>query len=225
MCGRFTLSKTPKEVADHFGVILPENSGIPLFNAAPGQSLPVITQKEPGQIALMHWGMTAAWQKSGGQQIINARSETLTKKKLFGDLVREGRCLVPADGFYEWMKLGRRKQPFRFLLKSESVFAFAGLVGRFTNPAGEQVEAFAILTTAANELVAGVHNRMPVIIREGREAEWISESLPEAAMASFFEPFPAAGMQAYKVSPGVNKASVNHAGLIRPWEDPTLTLF
>lgn len=225
MCGRFTLAKKPKEIAERFQISIPDDIPVPAFNAAPGQLLPVISRQDPDKLVLVRWGLSAPWLRSGSQLVINARSETLASKRMFRELLETGRCLVPADGFYEWRKGGSRKQPYRFTLQGEKIFAFAGLMQEQTNDDGEETLAFTILTTDANELVAGIHNRMPVILPAEAEKAWIEEGVAGAALQELLRPYPAGQMHSYTVSPGVNNARVNHPGLIDPWKDNTLTLF
>ena len=228
MCGRFTLAKHPREISERFRITIPDElttpvlSALPVFNAAPGQSLPLVTQKDPEQLSMAQWGIPTPWKTRG--LVINARSETLASKKMFSGLLAGGRCLVPADGFYEWQKQQGKKQPFRFVLEDKGMFAFAGLWGFFPLEGREDIPAFTILTTAANALVSDIHDRMPVILAGEMEQAWLSGSLAEDDIKNIFQPFPAGQMRSYKVSPSVNKATVNHSGLIEPWKDNTLTL-
>jgi putative SOS response-associated peptidase YedK len=223
MCGRFTLAKKPGDISDRFQIIIPPVLDVPVFNAAPAQLLPVIAQKDPERLSMVRWGISPTW--SQGQLVINARSETIATKKMFSPLLEEGRCLIPADGFFEWQKRGGKKQPYRFTLKDEGLFAFAGLLGTYTDPTGQKTVAFTILTTEANELVSEIHNRMPVILPRETEKDWIAGKLGPEDIQSLLQPYPAGMMQSYMVSPGVNNARVNHPGLIDPWKDNTLTLF
>lgn len=226
MCGRFTLAKQPREISERFRINIPDELATPVlspvFNAAPGQRLPLITGNDSGQLSLMQWGFPTPWKTQG--LVINARSETLATKKMFGGLLADGRCLVPADGFYEWQKQQGKKQAFRFVLKDEGVFAFAGLWGYFTLEGKEDIPAFTIITTAANALVSEIHDRMPVILPREMEQPWLSAPLTGGEIKEILQPFPAGKMRSYKVSPSVNKATVNHSGLIEPWKDNTLTL-
>jgi putative SOS response-associated peptidase YedK len=229
MCGRFTLAKQPRQISDRFRIHIPDSLAVsvakrlPAFNAAPGQQLPLVTQAAPDTLSLAQWGLPAPWKSSGGL-VINARSETLEKKKMFSGLLAGGRCLIPADGFYEWQKQQGKKQPFRFVQENGELFAFAGLWGFFPMKDQADIPAFTILTTAANELISDIHDRMPVILPREMEQTWLSASLAEADLAEMLQPFPAARMRTYMVSPSVNKATINHAGLIEPWQDNTLTL-
>ena len=231
MCGRFTLTKQTREISERFRIEIPDTPempagpALPVYNAAPGQLLPLVTQKDPGWLSMAQWGIPAPWKTSGAPLVINARSETLAGKKMFSGLLAGGRCLIPADGFYEWQKRPGRKQPYRFAMRSGEVFAFAGLWGYFPGEGQSEVRhAFTILTTAANELVAEIHDRMPVILPREMEQAWLTAPLEEEGLEKFLQPFPSDCMHKYMVSPSVNKASVNHAGLIKPWTDNTLTL-
>jgi putative SOS response-associated peptidase YedK len=225
MCGRFTLAKKSAEVAARFHIVIPEDSRVTTYNAAPSQVLPVITSRDPGRLSLARWGLPAPWKKESQQLVINARTETLQQKKLFRPLLEQGRCLVPADGFYEWDKQGSKRQPLRFRLAGDELFAFAGLYQLTTDGSGNGMVAFTILTTAANELVRPVHDRMPVILLPEAEDAWLSAAAWEDSLESLLQPYPAGAMQAYTVSPSVNRTGVDHEGLIAPWEDPALKLF
>lgn len=220
MCGRYTLTK-PGLISDAFGLDVPAEFQTPAYNAAPGQHLPVITSRGSLRLQKMSWGFPASW-SGKSQLVINARADSLGSKPLFRNRLHSERCIIPADGFYEWEKINKKKQPYRFILRDEKIFAFAGLYGVFPTENGSMFQAFVIITTNSNELVSGIHDRMPVIMTPGRALEWLEnqQSSPES-----LQPADAAGMTAYKVSPGVNQSANNFAGLIEPWTDPGLTLF
>jgi putative SOS response-associated peptidase YedK len=226
MCGRYSISKKAREIGEHFQVIIPEQYQGKHFNAAPTQPLPVICMDKPDALQLFNWGLLAQWANATGNTplIINARAESLAQKKMFSSLLSKNRCIIPADGFYEWEKKGKAKQPWRFVLKNEQLFAFAGLFNLITGPDGSQMPAFTIITTQANEMVKNLHSRMPVILsRQGQHA-WLNEPDNEK-LNELLQPFPYGEMDTYKVSPKLNRVAENSPEIINPWQDPNLTLF
>jgi putative SOS response-associated peptidase YedK len=232
MCGRYSLFVPPNDLADRFDLQGVEGYE-PRYNAAPSQSLPVITDGQPGTLQSMEWGLVPAWADSrddGGH--INARAETLSETASFRDAFEQdadgplatGRCLVPADGFYEWTETGSGKQPYRVTLADDEPFAMAGLwaqweppttqtgLDAFTgngsddggaaDPGTEVVETFTIVTTEPNAVVEPLHHRMAVILREDAEKRWLQGSPGEAQ--SLLEPYPAERIRSYPVSTAVN---------------------
>lgn len=225
MCGRYSLFVPREELADRFAVDASVYE--PRYNAAPGQSLPVVTDDEDDRLRSLEWGFIPPWADSrddGGH--INARAERLTEAPTFRDAfdagaVDAGRCLVPADGFYEWVETENGKQPYRVTRTGDAPFAMAGLWARWEPPttqtgldafAGgepddetEVVETFTVVTTEPNDLVADLHHRMAVILPEGRERRWLDDSVQGAS--ELLEPYPADEMRAYPVSTAVNDPS------------------
>jgi len=171
MCGRYTL--VPNN--DFYNRFEAENrldDLLPHYNIAPGQTLPVITHNSPNQVVLMRWGLIPSWAKDPkiAYHTINAKAETVATKPAFRSSFKTKRCLVPASGFYEWKKLdSKKKQPFYFQLKSQELFSFAGLYDIWKNENGEEHKTYTIITTVANEDVAIVHDRMPVILNKKDE--------------------------------------------------------
>ncbi len=226
MCGRYSISKKAREIGDHFSVTIPAAFEGGLYNAAPTQWLPVIAMNQPDRLLHFRWGLQPPWESKGSTPplLMNARSESLHQKKMFSGLLRQKRCLIPADGFFEWEKLGKTRQPWRFVIKNEGLFAFAGLFDQVQQPDGTTANAFTIITTSANELVQGIHDRMPVILNQENIRTWLSESDP-GKLNKLFIPYPSGEMECYRVSPKVNSAALNTPELIKPWQDPNLTLF
>jgi len=234
MCGRYSLFVPPEELADRFDVDVSGHE--PRYNAAPRQSLPVITDAKPGTVRHVEWGLVPSWADSrdrGGH--INARAETLSETASFRDAFRQedgdlaaGRCLVPADGFYEWVEVNGHKQPYRVTLADEEPFAMAGLWTQWRppttqtgldsfagsgDPDGETVvETFAIVTTEPNDLVADLHDRMAVVLPAEEERRWLRESAEE--IGDLLAPYPADGMRAYPVSQTVNDPSNDSPDLV-----------
>ena len=188
MCGRFSLSTPPTEIADHFG--LDEEPVLEArFNVAPGQS--VATVSDSGEdnrrvLSLRRWGLVPSWAKDSkiGNRLINARAETVAEKPSFRSALRHRRCLVPADGFYEWAGSKSPKQPYFIGLEGRSLFAFAGLWERWTDPEGEPLESCTLLTTAAAEHLRAVHHRMPVIVEPADYGHWLDPAVKDPDLVS-----------------------------------------
>ncbi len=210
MCGRFTLRLTPAELQQVFDLFL-EPEVTPRYNIAPTQSIPVIRYGEHGnELSMMRWGLVPSWAKDIkiGASLINARSETAATKPAFRSAFKRRRCLIPADGFYEWKKTGpKTKQPFRFALQNDRPFAFAGLWETWTSPEGGKLETCTILTTEANSLLQEMHDRMPVILHAGDCAAWLDAEIPSESLQSLLIPYPPEEMQSHTVSMLLNKAS------------------
>jgi putative SOS response-associated peptidase YedK len=223
MCGRFTATFEFSDMRVRWNLDRDLPLYKPRFNIAPEQTsptIPVIVRHKGGnECRLMHWGLIPSWAKdpSIGNQMINARAESLTEKPAFKDLVRSRRCIIPADGFYEWRKEGKRKVPMWVHLKTKEPFAFAGLWDVWRKPDGKRVESFTIITTEPNELVRPVHNRMPVILRPEDEEQWLDVSRTSFAKAkSLLKPYPDELMDAHDVSPVVNSGKYDGPECVQP---------
>lgn len=207
MCGRFTLTRPAREVADHFGLAdAPPLS--PRYNVAPTQQVFAVRGGPAGAAGVMlRWGLLPPWAKDlrDGVRMLNARAETVADKPAFRAAFRRRRCLIAADGCYEWESVGGKKRPVHFRLRDGGVFALAGLWEAWQGPAGP-VESCAVLTTRANELVAAVHDRMPVIVARERYAAWLAAETPAEELAPLLGPWPAEGMLAVAVGAYVNNA-------------------
>jgi putative SOS response-associated peptidase YedK len=205
MCGRYRLTASTKEMADLFD--LAELLAVePRYNIAPSQQvLTVRLDPESGKktAALLKWGLVPPWSKDG-KGFINARSDTAASKPTFRRALKKNRCLIAADGFYEWQKQGAKKQPYFIGLKGGRPFAFAGLWERWQGGEGEPVETCAILTTDANDLMQPIHNRMPVILDRRDFGAWLDpEGKPEELQA-LLHPYEENDLEAYPVSTFVN---------------------
>lgn len=210
MCGRFTLRTSDAELSRLFHLVFPEDVR-PRFNIAPTQSVLAVRQVEAERKAVwLHWGLIPSWAKDSklAYSTINARSETLVTKPAFRHAFKRKRCLIIADGFYEWEKVdAKTKVPHRFTLSDGSAFAFAGLWERWAPPSGDVVESCTIVTTTANELVSPYHERMPVILPGAAYEPWLDPTLEDVeALTSLLVPFPAAEMKAETVSSVINNA-------------------
>lgn len=223
MCARYTLTKKPKVIRNAYELESPEEFK-PNYNVAPTHAMPVITADEPGKIQLMHFGLVPHWAKDlkVGYSMLNARQETLLEKPSFKPLlVKNKRCLILADGFYEWKTVGKEKLPFRFTLKDRDTFSFAGLWSQWLNPAdGKPYRSFSIVTTVPNHTVSELHDRMPVILSEESEKYWLSEDIkPEELIGQTCIPYPDDLMRKYRVSVDVNKVANNNPELILESKD------
>ena len=211
MCGRYVQTSPADALATRFGARLPEGlAWTPRWNVAPSTLAPVVREGPDGpELALLSWGLLPSWAKdAGGLRPINARAEGIAGKPMFREALRRRRAIVPADGFYEWKAEGPRKTPWHFRLAGGGAFAFAGIWERREAPGEPPLESFAIVTTAANELVGPVHARMPVILDAEREAVWRrAGELPPSDLARCLAPFDAARMEAWPVSAWVNAPS------------------
>src|SRR5262249_28890540 len=180
----------------------------PRFNIAPEQTSPtipvIVRHMGRNEGRLMHWGLIPHWSAdpSIGNRMINARAETLPELPSFKSLVNEGRCMIPAHGFYEWRKEGKRKTPMWVHLKTKEPFAFAGLWDVWRKPDGKRVESFTIITTEPNDLVRPIHNRMPVILRPEDEDQWLDASrIPFGKAKLVLKPYPEELMDTHDLSP------------------------
>jgi putative SOS response-associated peptidase YedK len=221
MCGRYTLT-SPEDLAARFGLgALTETHIEPRFNVAPSQGVPVIVAGE-GRPALtmMRWGFQPAWMRTDGQRPppINARSESLLERPTFRGAVANGRCLIPADGFYEWQNVpGRKtKQPIYIRLTGGDQFAFAGL---YVQGPGAVGDTCVIVTMAANPVLASIHERMPVVLEREAEQRWLDPDLKNAQTAlTYLQPVAPARFETYPVSSLVSSARNEGPALIEPAE-------
>ncbi|MBN3036021.1 MAG: SOS response-associated peptidase [Bacteroidales bacterium] len=218
MCGRFSFSPLARIIEERFDVRVDRAAYRPRYNCAPSQELAVITNEEPGLLSWYRWGLIPFWAKDPaiGNRMINAKAETITGKPSFRNAFRARRCLVPADGFYEWKKTnGNAKTPFRIQMKDGSLFSMAGIWERWRSPEGQTVHSFAIITTEPNALMEGIHNRMPVILLPGDEKAWLSGN-DEAGLIRLLAPCPDDLMEAFPVSGMVNNPSNDLPSLLEP---------
>ena len=218
MCGRYTLRTTAREIAEVFEV--PEVPELPArYNIAPTQDVPVIRLGDGGrEFALLHWGLIPSWADDPaiGSRMINARAETVAEKPAFRRAFRSRRCLVVSDGFFEWRREGGRKQPYFIRMKDERPFAFAGLWERWEK-LGEPIESCTVITGEPNEVVAPLHDRMPVIVPESAYDTWLDPGVSDPKrLQELLVPYPPEEMEAYPVSTMVNSPSNDRAGCIAP---------
>jgi putative SOS response-associated peptidase YedK len=222
MCGRFQASSSPAELARWFETTGPVPNLQQRYNAAPGQHLPIVlcgAETGKRRLVALRWGLIPYWAKDAkiGYSAINAMAETVAIKPAFRDAFARRRCLVPADGFYEWKQLdAKTKQPYRIIMADGSLMAFAGLWERWNDPAsGETVRSFTIITTAPNALCAAIHNRMPVILDAADWQTWLGE-VPATAdgLRTLLRPYPAERMEAHMIGPRIGNVTNDNAALI-----------
>ncbi|HEY9650407.1 MAG TPA: SOS response-associated peptidase [Coleofasciculaceae cyanobacterium] len=222
MCGRFSQSHSANAIAQTFQV--PDVPPLPpRYNIAPTQPVPTVLQtseQQDRQFKMLHWGLIPSWAKDSkiGSKLINARAETVAEKPSFRSAFRKRRCLVLADGFYEWRQQEgkKQKQPFYFQLNDDSPFAFAGLWEHWEDSNGEEIDSCTILTTQANELMHPIHNRMPVILESKDYELWLNPEVKQSELLQpLLRPYPTQEMTAYPVSTLVNKPSHDSADCIQ----------
>jgi putative SOS response-associated peptidase YedK len=210
MCGRYRLSRRKQLIEEYFDTAAWEDDWQPRYNIAPTQLVPVIRQhpKEPvRQLSHVRWGLIPHWAKepSIATSTINAKSETAATKPAFRDPLKFRRCLIPADGFYEWKRTVKAKQPFCFQIEDGELFAFAGLWDGWKDGSDDWIKTCSILTTTPNALTVTVHDRMPVILDPESYDLWLDPGMQNvAAISELLKPYDASQMQVYPVSSRVN---------------------
>lgn len=229
MCGRMVLTRSVAEIADFFGALMSDLELVPRYNVTPSLDIPAIRATAEGAkegqraLALLRWGLVPAWAKdpSIGNRMINARSETAAEKPSFRAAMRRHRCLIPADGFYEWAKpasKGARKTPYYFKLKGGDPMAIAGLYESWTNrETGEQVDSCTLLTTEANATVRPVHDRMPVLLDRRDFELWLDPKTQDpAVVVPLLVPAAPDRFESFAVSDHVNSPGNDDPSCIAP---------
>lgn len=211
MCGRYRLTAKERWLCTYFNLNPEDVDWAARWNVAPTQEVATIRQdrKEPERrFRKLRWGLIPYWAKDGSfsASTINAVSETAAEKPAFREPLRRRRCLIPADGFYEWARTGRNKQPFHIGMADDALFAFAGLWDRWTDPADKMIESCTILTTEANALLKTIHDRMPVILKPDDYDRWLDPGVTNPSrILDLLRPLDAALMRIYPVSSAVNR--------------------
>ncbi len=220
MCGRFALKAPPRSIQEHFHI--PETVVLsPRYNIAPSQEVAVVRHLQGNnsrQLDMLRWGLIPDWAKDMkiGYKMINGRAETLAQKPSFRVAFKKRRCLIAADGFYEWQHKGKARQPFFVQLKTGVVFGFAGLWESWRSPDGSTVESCTIITTSPNKLLREIHDRMPVIIPPEHYETWLQSTTREQTLQELLAPYPAEKMETYRVSSEVNNPKNDTPECIEP---------
>lgn len=217
MCGRYTMHHLPQQLAMRFGITEERATPTERYNIAPTQAVPVIIEGDGARfLDTMQWGLIPSWAKEPGigNKMINARAETLPEKPAFKAALSRRRCLIPADGFYEWKTEGGTRQPMHIRRKDGELFAFAGLWEEWKQADGTPLRTCTIITTSPNAVLQPIHDRMPAILLPEDEAKWLQVALNKSAEAiRLLHPYPAELLEAYPVDRRVN---------IPTFEDPAL---
>lgn len=224
MCGRYSLIAEVGQLALRFGFDAYGLEQPPRYNVAPTQPVLAVRGGGPRHASYMRWGLVPSGTRGtpAGAPMINARAETVAERPTFRSALLRRRCLIPADGFYEWQRSAGRR-PVRITLASGEPFAFAGLWDTWRDPRGDVVESCTIITTEANELLQPIHDRMPVILPEDVEPLWLDGGMRDgAALVGLLAPYPSEAMTAYEVSTLVNSAANDGPDLIAPTQQGRL---
>ena len=219
MCGRYSLTSSLSELAQRFEFDSEPEGFVPRYNVAPTQQVLAVVGGDARRAGFMRWGLIPSWSKDGpsSRPLINARAETVAEKPSFRDSLKRRRCLILADGFYEWQREGDAKHPMRVAMRTGEPFAFAGLWSKWTDSEGSSISSCAIITTAANEVLRPIHHRMPVILSKEVEDLWLDTALDDTqTLTQFLEPYPDDALEAYEVSALVNSASNDRPEVTAP---------
>lgn len=220
MCGRYTLTLDPGEIQEMLDLGPFIHIVQPRYNIAPSQPVPIVKDYQTRAVELYRWGLVPFWSKdpSIGNRMINARAETVTEKPAFRGAYKYRRCLILADGFFEWHhdKKAGVKIPYYFKLKDDRPFTFAGLYEHWEPPEGGELHTCTILTCEPNDLVGNFHNRMPVILKESNRWPWINLETPNSALIDSLVPYPAAEMKCIPVSGEVNSPQNDRPEILEP---------
>ena len=219
MCGRYTLAPEEEALIEAFDVSSLTFDFFPRYNIAPGQQAPVVAEDRLGRrIGLLTWGLVPSWMDEPKSGFINARSDSVALKRSFREAFQRRRCLIPADGFYEWQRTPGGKVPHWLHPPDGGLVSFAGIWESWSRPGAEPRHTFAILTTEANEDTAPVHDRMPVVVEASDRDSWLSRGADERALRSLLRPAPAGTFRTHPVSIRVNRVSEDDASLIESVE-------
>ncbi len=221
MCGRFVLTTAGEALAEHFDLETAPALA-PRYNIAPSQEVAVVRRRQvegSRELAMLRWGLVPHWARDPkmGARMINARSETVAEKPSFRDAFKRGRCLVPVSGFYEWQRSGKGKQPYYFRGKDERPLAIAALWDRWRGPENTVIESCALLTTAANELMRPIHDRMPVIVEPANYRLWLDPASRNAdRLHALLTPRTTDELEAFAVGTAVNNPRHDDATNVKP---------
>jgi putative SOS response-associated peptidase YedK len=218
MIERYSIHASAKQIATRFQIEEPE-AFKPRYNAAPSQLLPVITHESPQGFSYFYWGTAPQWSKNKtiAERIINTRSELISDKPVLKKNLKTHRCLIPADGFYAWKKVGKKTTvPWRILLKSKEVFSIAGVWEEYDDHEGNSFHTFSIITVKAEKWISEITERMPVIFSRADEKIWLDQNTSEDQLSSMLKTYPFDLLEGYNVSPAINSVDKDGASMIIP---------
>lgn len=231
MIDRYSITATAAQITERFSVDVPEFYK-EHYNASPTQLLPVITSASPEGVSLFYWGTAPDWAKNKtvSEKLINLRAEHFAEKPTLKKSIRTQRCIIPADGFYGWKKVGKKTSiPFRFVIKSKGIFSFPALWEEFEDTDGHQIQTFAIITVPADNVVNAVQERMPVILNRQTEKVWLEKESTEEKLMAILSTTERTEINYYPVSPRISQVDVDVPSLIVPTppadQHGNLTLF
>lgn len=202
MCGVFNLNVSKAKLLEKFELKTADEFTLPIEKALPGMLLPIIASTNPSHLQVCHWGLVPHWSHDikAGKKMINARAETLFEKPSFSKAILNNRCLVPATGYYEWSNLSGKKLPYLIHLANSELFAMAGIWDTTTHPqTGDEYHSFSIITTNPSEKIAGLHNRMPVLLNSKNQEIWLNEGINQNEIEIMLKPYPSEEL-AFEVS-------------------------
>lgn len=218
MPGRYTITAESKNISERFSVEVPDTYQ-KRYNAAPTQSLPVISTSQLKRLSYYYWGLIPQWSKNKAlaTKLFNARADSLKDKISFKNSLKSRRCIIPVDGYYEWKSVSKKsKIPYRIVLQSGELFSLAGLWESYEDDTGNEVFTFTIITTEANSEVAKIHDRMPIILNQETESMWLDLKEEEDEILKLLKPYPSHLMSSYAVSSKVNEVANDSPELIEP---------
>lgn len=218
MIDRYSITANPAKIQERFQAEVLDTYA-PRYNAAPTQLLPVITHATPQGVSIFYWGTSPEWSKNKAltEKIINIRAESIAEKTSLKKTMMKTRCLIPADGFYGWKKVGKKTAiPYRFVTTDQELFSFAGLWEEFEDTDGNEQHTFSIITVPANEMIATVQERMPVILTPTSEKIWMQKESSEADLSKILVSYASGKMNYYPVSPRIHDSTINLPSLIIP---------
>jgi len=218
MIERYSITASAEKITKRFDAEVLDTYK-PHFNAAPTHLLPVVTNTSPQGLSTFYWGTSPEWSKnkSLSEKIINIRAESILEKPMLKKGIMKHRCIVPADGFYGWKKVGKKTSiPYRIITKDQELFSFAGIWEEFDDAEGNENHTFSIITTESNTIVAGIQDRMPVILTKASEKVWLNKLSSETDLMEVLLPYESEKMNYYPVSPRINNANINVPSLIIP---------
>jgi len=218
MIERYSVIATTEQLAERFAIDVPE-SYVPRYNAAPAQLLPVITDESSQGVSFFYWGTSPQWTKDKipGEKIINVRAEIIPEKPVLKKNLVKRRCIIPADGFYGWKKVGKKASvPYRFTHHTEKLFAIAGLWEEYDNDEGEMFHTFTMITTVSDDLVMPVAERMPCILDKRFEKIWLSKQTTEEQLITILTSTSISNTRGYTIAPAINRIESDNPTLILP---------